>query len=41
MEREMKMRGAENTEESFLLPHYKTYQKKVTELFKKRVYFTS
>lgn len=32
MEREMMKRGAENTEESFLLPHYKTYQKKNSDL---------
>ena len=40
MEREMNKRGANFTEESFLLPHYKTYEQKVRQLYKESFLFT-
>ena len=40
MEREMNKRGANFTEQSFLLPHYKTYEQKVRQLYKESFLFT-
>ena len=39
MEREMNKRGANFTEESFLLPHYKTYEQKVRQLYEESFLF--